>query len=210
MRTFRLLAVLVFIAYWVVVVLAMHIVEPEFDPLRAPLSAYVLGAYGSWMTTTYFAAGAAVITLGYEVWSALPRTIRSTTAFACYVFTALSVIVQGIFPIDYPPPPHSLAGVVHAIAGISYLPLLPTAVLLFSLALREYRHWQGAMAFVVVVLALCMLVMSALVPLGIAYPGLFGLPGLTQRLSISLHTVWVVMVVALMLRARDAGQPVAT
>ena len=51
------LVIIVAGSYWWAVFLAMH-VQPEFDPLKAPGSAYVLGAYGAWMTTTYFAMSA--------------------------------------------------------------------------------------------------------------------------------------------------------
>ena len=33
-------------AWWWAVFVAMHILQPEFDPLRVPGSAHVLGAYG--------------------------------------------------------------------------------------------------------------------------------------------------------------------
>jgi hypothetical protein len=39
--------ILVAASCWVVF-LAMHVLEPEFNPLKAPGSAYVLGAYGAW------------------------------------------------------------------------------------------------------------------------------------------------------------------
>ena len=38
-------------AYWASVTLAMHWLEPEFDPIRTPVSAYVHGRYGTWMVS---------------------------------------------------------------------------------------------------------------------------------------------------------------
>jgi hypothetical protein len=55
------LFVIVGVLYWWTVFLAMHVLEPEFSPLTAPGSAYVLGNYGAWMTTTYFVLGAVLL-----------------------------------------------------------------------------------------------------------------------------------------------------
>ena len=46
--------------YHAVLFLSMHFLEPDFNPVRAPGSAYVVGAYGQWMTTTYFVLSAAL------------------------------------------------------------------------------------------------------------------------------------------------------
>jgi hypothetical protein len=48
------LSVIASVAYNVLTDLAMHLLQPEISPLRVPMSAYVVGAYGTLMTTTYF------------------------------------------------------------------------------------------------------------------------------------------------------------
>lgn len=52
-RTFGLL-VIASVVYYVLAVFAMHLLQPELDPLRVPMSPYVLGRYGPLMTTTFF------------------------------------------------------------------------------------------------------------------------------------------------------------
>jgi hypothetical protein len=199
-RRFLALVVLVLAVYWFGVVLAMHVVEPAYDPLKAPLSAYVLGASGSWMTTTYFAAGVAMLCVAYGLRASLPPSAKLTAAFACYVVSAIAVMVEGLFHMDYPPPPVTLAGKVHGFAGLTYVPLLPTAVLLFSMAFRGHGDWRDKAA-TGVVLALSIYLLIALVPFGLVYPALFGYSGLSQRLYIVLHTTWIILAVTPMLRA---------
>ena len=40
--------------YRILVVIAMHFLQPDISPLRVPMSAYVFGAYGTLMTISYF------------------------------------------------------------------------------------------------------------------------------------------------------------
>ena len=59
------LFVIVGVLYWWAVFLSMHILESEFSPIGAPGSAYVLGPYGAWMTTTYFVLGGVLLSSGF-------------------------------------------------------------------------------------------------------------------------------------------------
>ena len=64
-------------AYWWVVFVGMHVLEPEFDPVRAPGSAYVLGKYAGWMSTTYFTMAAMLVSAGLG----LVRRLRAGPPF---------------------------------------------------------------------------------------------------------------------------------
>ena len=209
-RRFLGLVILALSAYWLVVVAAMHVLEPEFAPLEATLSFYVLGSYGSWMTTTFFAAGAAGLGIAYGLWSSLPRGARSTVAFACSVVGGLAVIILGLFPTDGLRPPQTLASNVHDIAGLTRAVASPTAALLFSLAFRGHRDWQSKAA-TGLVLALLTYVLHAMVVFGLAFPSVFPFPGLAQRLSAAVQTAWSVMAVVPMLGAwRAVAEPRVT
>jgi hypothetical protein len=63
------------VLYWSAVAIMMHVLEPEFSPIRTPMSAYVLGAYGVWMTTTYVMLSAALVCVGYGLATTLAPTV---------------------------------------------------------------------------------------------------------------------------------------
>ena len=48
-------------AYWVLIVLAMHALESEFDPVRTYISDYALGDYGFLMQSAFIAVGHGII-----------------------------------------------------------------------------------------------------------------------------------------------------
>ena len=54
---FLAIAVVLFVSYYVVVIVFLHIVSPEIHPTRQFMSEYVVGRYGTLMTTTFFALG---------------------------------------------------------------------------------------------------------------------------------------------------------
>ena len=105
------------VLYWSAVILTMHVLEPEFSTIRAPMSAYVLGAYGPWMTTTYFALCAALLGVGHGLVRTLPPTRLTRIAFSVFLISASSVLLAGLFPMDFPGPPRTSSGRLHATGG---------------------------------------------------------------------------------------------
>ena len=115
--------VLVAATYWWAVFLSMHILEPEYSPLRAPGSAYVLGAYGTWMTTTYFLLAAALLSSGLGLTINLAVTVLTRIAGLAFLIAAAGAVLAGIFPMDFPPPPRTTSGRLLALGGmLTFLP----------------------------------------------------------------------------------------
>lgn len=98
-RNLGLLAIAT-VVYYFFVVFALHLMQPEVSPLRVPMSAYVLGAYGTLMTTTYFVHSAGLLGLGYGLIKTLPRTRLIKIAFIVTLIACAGVFVAGIFPIE--------------------------------------------------------------------------------------------------------------
>ena len=178
------------VLYWSCVVLMMHALEPEFSPIRAPMSAYVLGAYGTWMTTTYVALCAALLAVGYGLATTLSRTRLTRTAFSVFLIAAAATLVAGVFPMDFPPPPRTLSGRLHALAGLFSFPTMVLGAFLFSLSFRRDRHWGRVsgplLALSAVLIGLFVLAMLSLLVLGFA--------GYAQRLLIALLFFWMIVV----------------
>ena len=86
----RTTGVLVVVAatYWWAVFLSMHILEPEYSPIRAPGSAYVLGAYGTWMTTTYFVLAAALLSSRLGLRTKVAVTVLTRMAGLAFLIAA--------------------------------------------------------------------------------------------------------------------------
>jgi hypothetical membrane protein len=114
----------------------MHVLEPEFSPVRTPMSAYPLGAYGGWMTTTYVMLSAALLCVGYGLATTLAPTRLKRSALSILLIAAVAALLAGIFPMDFPGPPHTSSSRLHALSGALTFPTWVLGVFLFSLSAR--------------------------------------------------------------------------
>jgi Protein of unknown function (DUF998) len=189
--------VIVAAAYWWAVFLAMHVLEPEFSPLTAPGSAYVLGTYGAWMTTTYFVLGVVLISAGLGLNSNLAVTALTRIAGVAFLIAAAGAVSAGLFPMDFPPPPRTLSGRLHALSGV--LTFLPWAIgtLLFSLGIRRDHRWARRLG-ILIALSVLSIVTVAVLPFSIP----FGFAGAVQRLLLTLLFAWLIVVALQLIRPR--------
>ncbi len=190
------------VLYWLSVAVAMHFLEAEFNPVRAPMSAYVLGAYGPWMTTTYFAWCAALLGVGHGLVRTLPRTRLTKAAFPLFLIAAAAVFVAGFFPMDFPPPLRTLSGRLHATGGSFGFPTMALGAFLFSLSFRRDAYWRTvsvpAVGLSAGIIAVLVLAIFSLLVLGFA--------GYAQRLFFALFIAWMIVIGLYLFRSGDTGE----
>lgn len=178
------------VLYWSAVVLTMHVLEPEFSTIRAPMSAYVLGAYGPWMTTTYFALCAALLGVGHGLVRTLPPTRLTRIAFSVFLISASSVLLAGLFPMDFPGPPRTSSGRLHATGGLFAFPTMALGAFLFSLSFRRDVYWRRvsvpSLALSTGIIGVFILAVLSLFILGFA--------GYAQRVLFALLCPWMIVV----------------
>ena len=185
------LTVVGLVAYWWGVAASMHLLEPEFNPIDAPLSAYVLGNYGAWMTTTYFAAGAIMLLLAFGLRKTMPRSSSARVGTLLFCVSGCADVVMGLFPMQYPmKPPLTLHGAVHAVASLIGALTMILGSILFSRSFRNAARWKPVSTVAMVL---------SLLVLGVFVVGLlsFGGPGggLRQRVDLALMLAWMAVVV---------------
>jgi hypothetical membrane protein len=165
-------------AYFVIVLIVLHILQPEFDPRFRFMSEYALGDYGWLMTTTFFALGLAPLAAAIGL-RAVNQPSRSTSiGLGLLVVAAMFIWLAGVFRDSIP----------HLLAGVVAFPSMVMAVLLLSWTFRRAAGWQ-TIYLVTLLIALVMLAMLFLMV------GDLGMPGLQQRVFIFLFLVWLSIVV---------------
>ena len=129
-RTLGLL-VIASVVYCFLVVLAMHLLQPELDPRHVLMSAYVFAAYGFPMTTTFFVL-CGLLGVGFGLFQTLPRTRLTKVAVAVTVIASADLLIAGVFPTDWPPPMRSRSSQLHGLGGLLAFPAMTVAPVLFS------------------------------------------------------------------------------
>jgi len=183
--------VLVCAAYYLIVGVALHFLEPDYDPRFYPMSHYAWGAYGWLMRTTFFVLGLAVFTLAVGLRRAMPSSRSARIGFGLLVVGALFVCLAGVFR-GFP---------LHDVASAIALPSLALAVLVLSWSFRDSAGWQ-AIGPVTRIIAVIMLValLSIIVDVG--------MPGLQQRAFLFLLLLWLSIVVHHLVRVNPVrAQP---
>ena len=189
--------VVVAAVYWWAVFLWMHVVEPEFNPIEAPGSAYVQGRHGIWMTTTYFVLATALLSSRLGLTTNLAVTVLRGMAGLAFLIAAVGAVVAGIFPMDFPPPPRTLSGRLHALGGvITFLPWV-IGTSLFSLSMRGDERW-GRSSGTLFAIALLSIGVAAALPLSIR----LGFAGGVQRVLLTLLFAWLIVVAVHLMHAQ--------
>jgi len=172
-------------AYYVIVVTALHFLEPEFDPRFRFISEYALSAHGWLVTTTFFVLGLAPFVAAMGLRHVHQSSWCARLGIGLLAVGALFIWLSGIFKDSLP----------HLLAGVVALPSVVMAVLLLSWSFRQTGGWRTiyrATLFVALVMLIDFLSMVVEV----------GMPGLQQRVFILLFLLWLSIVIHRFARVR--------
>jgi hypothetical membrane protein len=169
--------VLVCAAYYAIVGIALHFLEPEYDPRYHFMSDYAWGAYGRLMTTTFFVLGVAILTVAVGLRNVHHSSRSARVGFGLLVIGAVFVCLAGVFR-GFP---------LHDVAGAVGIPSLVIAVLLLSWSFRNVAGWRVIHpATFLIAVGMFAAVMSMIVDVG--------MPGLQQRAFLFLLLLWLSIV----------------
>ena len=174
-------------AYYVIVLTALHILEPELDPRFMFMSAYALTDSGWLMTTTFFVLGLAPLVTAVGLRNVHYSFRSARIGLSLLMVGAVFIWLAGVFRDSMP----------HLLAGVVVFPSLVMAVLLLSWSFQS-AGWQASYR-VTLFIALGMLAMFLSMVADV------GMPGLQQRVFIFLFLLWLSIVVHRLVRVTGAA-----
>jgi hypothetical membrane protein len=181
---------------FVALIIALHVVSPDFDPIERPTSEYATGPFGYLMTLAFVCLSVSTWALVIGLHRTLSEPARSRLGIAFLGVFGIGLLVAAIFPIDLDGAPTTLAGTIHSINGpLTFLSLIVGT----NLASRGFRHdvrWRPIHRFAS---GLALLMIPLFVAGGMAAARETG-AGIAQRILLVVVTAWFV-VTALRLRA---------
>jgi len=170
-------------AYYMVVGIALHFLESEYDPRYQFMSDYAWGAYGWLMTSTFFVLGLAILTVAIGIREVYQSTRTARIGFGLLVIGAVFVCLAGIFR-GFP---------LHDIASAVGIPSLLMAAGLLSWSFRTSGQWH-------VVYAPTFLISIGMIAAFLSMVFDVGMPGLQQRAFLFLLLLWLSIVVDSLVR----------
>jgi hypothetical membrane protein len=169
----------------VLVVTALHILEPGFDPRFRFISEYALGRYGWLTTTTFFALALATVVVAAGIREVHPSTWRVRIGFGLLAVASMFICISGVFRDSIP----------HLLAGAVAFPSLAMAALLLSWTFRRAAGWESIhLATLVIALGMLAAFLSMVADVGV--------PGVQQRAFLLLLLLWFAIVIHRAVRIR--------
>ena len=195
---------------FVLLLVGLHVIEPEYDPTWRFVSEYALGRFG-WMMSVAFGA-LAISLLGMMV--AVARHVRTVAGYIGLVIIAVAgagLLIAAVFvtdPITTASDAYSVSGRMHVL-GAS-LDWSPIGMVLSGWALGRTAGWRRhrrALLLTAAVPVVLTLAFTAALPHDGHYgPGVYA--GLIGRLLLVSYLGWIVTVSRLVLRlGRAQDQP---
>jgi hypothetical membrane protein len=175
-------------AYYVIVLIILHILEPEFDPRFRFMSEYALGDYGWLMTTTFFALGLTPLVTVIGLRNVHHSSRRARIGLGLLAVAGVFIWLAGVFRDSMP----------HLLAGVVAFPSMVMAVLLLSSIFRKTPGWQT-------IYPLTLFIAFGMLAMLLSMVADVGMPGLQQRVFIFLFLLWLSIAVHRLVRVTGAG-----
>jgi len=135
------MAALVFSGLFLVTLIALHFLEPEYDPKWRMISEYEIGKYGFLMQGAFFSWGASVLVLLIGLWRFI-GSLGGTIGWIWLLLIVLALVGAGLFKTnaitDTTP---SRDNTIHTICGSIVILTFPIASTLIANTLLQNPFW---------------------------------------------------------------------
>jgi hypothetical protein len=178
------------IVYFVVAVVVLHFLRPEYNPINHAVSNYAVGPYGYLMTAAFYVLALSVLALALGLFRIKALTNLSRSVMLLLGVASFGLVVMGIFPGDVHAlhPPATITGVVHwTAAGISFLSIMIAAFLLSSF----FKLDEQLQRFQRPCLILAWAMVGSLLLYGLL--ALVGWIGIGQRIYLAVCLLWLLV-----------------
>ena len=178
------------VSLFVVLLVAMHFLNPDFDPIQRPTSEYAVGPFGYLMTTAFIALSAATWALVVGLRRDLAEPAQSRIGLAFLGIFGIGLLVAATFPIDLDGAPQTLAGTIHSINGpIAFLSMI-VGTNLVSRKLKHDERWRPTHRLASV---LALVMIPEFLAGGLTAARETG-AGIAQRVLIATFATWMVVI----------------
>ena len=181
------------IAYFAAVIVALHFLRPDLDPLSRPTSEYAVGPYGFLMTSAFFSMSLASFALVIGLYQGVSRPARSRIGLGLLGIWAAGVLVAMIFPIDVEGAPQTTSGTIHGINGpLAFLSLTAGAILVS----RRFEHDETWRPLHRTALILSLIMLAVFIATFVNIVTGSGYAGLCQRIFLAAFVTWFLLTAA--------------
>jgi len=179
--------------YFAVIILTLHFLRPDLDPIRQPTSQYAVGPYGFLMTSAFFSMSIASFALAMGLYQGVSLTARSWIGLGLLGLWGVGVLIAMIFPIDPEGNPPTVAGTIHQTSGPLAFLCVTVGTILLSGHFKQDENWYPLHRLA---LLLSMVISAAFILTFLSFAAQLGFTGLMQRIHLATLVTWMLLTAA--------------
>ncbi len=129
--------------YFVVVLVLLHGLRPDYTPVDHMISDYAVGRLGWVMTTAFVAVALGCLTLGLGMAVAGPKSLPGRAAVLLLWVATLGLLATATFPTDLETAATTTTGNIHTASFLVNVVSLILCALLFAVSFHQSEDWRG-------------------------------------------------------------------
>jgi hypothetical protein len=178
------------IAYFVIVIVSLHFLRPDLNPISHPTSEYAVGPYGFLMTTAFLSMSVASLSLVIGLFKGIPEPARSRIGLILLGIWGVGVLIAMSFPINLEGTELTFTSTIHRINGPLIFLCLTVGTILVSRSFKRDQNWAPFYRLALT-LSSTMLVIFIITALNAATKS--GFEGLCQRIFLVVFVTWFML-----------------
>ena len=178
------------ITYYLVIVVAMHFLRPDINPIGQLTSDYKAGPYGFLMISALFIFGLGQAALVMGLYQGVSKPARSRVGLALLGLWAVGNLIAALFLSNQPGVPQTISGAIAELNGPVHVLSLVGGAILVSGRFKQDEKWRPIHRSASI-LSLVMLVEFIAVSLTVATES--GIAGLGQRILVVTALTWLAL-----------------
>ena len=178
------------VLYFAVIIVALHFLRPDLDPISRPTSEYAVGRYGYLMSTAFFSMSLAAFILVVGLYQGITLAARSLIGLVFLGLWGIGVLIAMIFPMDAEGALPTLSGMIHQVAAPFTFLSVTLGISLVSRRLKLDDQWRP---FYRPALFLSPIVWLGFAGTFLSFITQSGFMGLAQRITLATIVTWMLL-----------------
>lgn len=207
MKAFTFAVTIAGVLYFISVLVFLHVVRKDTNPWSSPISEYVIGAHGRWMTSVLWVWCISSIVFAVGIYTAMEQSASVILGTVLLIIFGLGLAFAAQFRMDVPFPPKrfhpsefSTAGLLHISGATVSSICFPVAAIIISLGLGKDERWPHLRTTFFVMAMVCGCATAVFFMVKIQYFGI------AQRVFVATDLMWQVSVAVAFLADRNPSQ----
>jgi hypothetical protein len=178
------------VTYYLVIVVALHVLRPDINPIGQLTSDYKVGPYGFLMTSALFIFGLGQGALVMGLYEGVAEPARSRVGFALLGLWAVGNLIAALFVLDQPGAPQTISGAIAQLNGPFHVLSLVGGAILVSRRFKQDEKWRS---FHRSALILSLVMLGAFIAAALTIATDSGIAGLGQRILVGTALTWLIL-----------------